>query len=125
MGDPAVAGQHTLEYLERANLFTVPLDNERRWYRYHHLFAELLRQRLSTSQSPESIAALHLRASVWCEDNGLEIDAFYHAGAANDIKRAERLIEGKGLPLQFRAGGKAGMPPLSWRITATSGPSSG
>ena len=44
--DPAVSGQETLEYIERANLFLVPLDNERRWYRYHHLFADLLRQRL-------------------------------------------------------------------------------
>src|SRR5207302_5178314 len=46
LGDPAAAGQVTLEYLERANLFVVPLDNDRRWYRYHHLFADLLRQRL-------------------------------------------------------------------------------
>jgi LuxR family maltose regulon positive regulatory protein len=44
--DPAASGQATLEYLDRANLFIIPLDNERRWYRYHHLFADLLRQRL-------------------------------------------------------------------------------
>jgi LuxR family maltose regulon positive regulatory protein len=44
--DPAASGQDTLHYLDRANLFLVPLDNERRWYRYHHLFADLLRQRL-------------------------------------------------------------------------------
>ncbi len=50
--DPAAAGQKTLEYLERANLFLIPMDNERRWYRYHHLFADLLRQRL-----PQSIAS--------------------------------------------------------------------
>jgi len=62
-------GQETLEYLEHANLFIVPLDNERRWYRYHHLFAELLRQRLhlSTASSEEdektSVAELHSRAS--------------------------------------------------------------
>src|SRR5215468_3969556 len=55
--DPAVSGQATLEYLDRANLFLVPLDHERRWYRYHHLFAELLRQRLyqSTASSPGEI----------------------------------------------------------------------
>jgi LuxR family transcriptional regulator, maltose regulon positive regulatory protein len=53
--DPSVSGRATLEYLEHANLFIVPLDNERRWYRYHQLFAELLRQRLhqSTDSSPE------------------------------------------------------------------------
>ena len=49
LGSPSASGQETLEYLERANLFIVPLDNERRWYRYHHLFAELLRQRLHQS----------------------------------------------------------------------------
>jgi LuxR family maltose regulon positive regulatory protein len=96
-----------LEELERANLFIVPLDNERRWYRYHHLFADLLRQRLhqrtDSSRENEEISAaeLHIRASLWYEDNGLEIEAFHHAAAANDIERAERLIEGKGMPLHF------------------------
>ena len=61
---PAGSGQETLEYLERANLFIVPLDNERRWYRYHHLFAELLRQRLHQSDTSSrdeggSVAELH------------------------------------------------------------------
>ena len=51
LGSPSASGQETLEYLERANLFIVPLDNERRWYRYHHLFADLLRQRLHQSAS--------------------------------------------------------------------------
>lgn len=106
--DPAAAGQATLEYLERANLFLVPLDNERRWYRYHHLFADLLRQRLHQSAaSPTGDAgrgadALHRRASQWYEDDGLEIEAFHHAVAANDIERAERLIDGKGMPLHSR-----------------------
>ncbi len=106
--DPAAAGQATLEYLERANLFFVPLDNERRWYRYHHLFADLLRQRLHQSAaSPTGDAgrgadALHRRASQWYEDDGLATEAFHHAVAANDIERAERLIDGKGLPLHSR-----------------------
>ena len=52
--DPAAPGQETLEYLEHANLFIVPLDNERRWYRYHHLFADLLRQRLHQNPPPLS-----------------------------------------------------------------------
>jgi LuxR family maltose regulon positive regulatory protein len=61
-------GQQTLEYLERANLFIVPLDNKRHWYRYHHLFADLLRQRMHQTQL-EQIPALHLRASEWYEQN--------------------------------------------------------
>jgi len=89
--------RETLEHLERANLFIVPLDNERHWYRYHHLFAELLRQRLH--QSGEDVPELHRRASQWYEDNGLDIEAFRHAAAAHDIERAERLIDARGMPL--------------------------
>ena len=115
--DPSASGQATLEYLEHANLFTVPLDNERRWYRYHHLFAELLRQRLhqsvtsSTGDELSDVAELHMRASIWCEKNGLEIEAFQHAAAADDVERAARLIEGGGMPLHFRG---AVAPVLSW-----------
>ncbi len=97
------SGQTTLEYLERANLFIVPLDNERHWYRYHHLFADLLRQRLGQRLSPAEIAELHIRASQWYEDNGLGLEAFRHATAANDVERAERLMEGTGIPLHFRS----------------------
>jgi LuxR family maltose regulon positive regulatory protein len=85
-------GQVTLEMLERANLFLVPLDAEWRWYRYHHLFANLLRQRLRRTQ-PERIGALHHRASEWYEDNALVDDAVKHALAAQDFGRAARLIE--------------------------------
>jgi LuxR family maltose regulon positive regulatory protein len=115
--DPSASGQETLEYLEHANLFLIPLDNERRWYRYHHLFADLLRQRLhqgsasSTGGAVGDVTELHTRASVWYEDNGLEIEAFHHAAAANDVERAERLIEGEGVPLHFRG---AGAPVLNW-----------
>ena len=121
LGSPEVSGQETLLYLEHANLFVVPLDDERRWYRYHHLFADLLRQRLLQSATPASaslgekegdiVAGLHIRASQWYEDNGLEIEAFQHAAAANDIERAERLIEGKGMPLHYRG---AMAPVLHW-----------
>ncbi len=103
--DASVSGQETLEYLERANLFIVPLDNERRWYRYHHLFAELLRQRLPQSVTSSAgddgmgVAQLHGRASRWCEDHGLNMDAFQHAAAANDIERAERLVKQEAMPL--------------------------
>jgi LuxR family maltose regulon positive regulatory protein len=115
--DPSASGQATLEYLEHANLFLVPLDNERHWYRYHHLFAELLRQRLhqsatsSTGDEVRDVAELHIRASIWCEDNGLEIEAFQHAAAADDVERAARLVEGEGMPLHFRG---AVAPVLSW-----------
>ena len=102
LDDPSASGQKTLEHLERANLFTVPLDNNRHWYRYHHLFADLLRQRLGQGQTPEEIAEYNIRASQWYEDNGLAIEAFKHAAAANDIERAERLIEGDGIPLHFQ-----------------------
>lgn len=100
----------TLDYLERANLFLIPLDDERRWYRYHHLFADLLRQRLQ-QKGAELVQELHIRASQWYEDNNLEVEAFRHAAAANDIPRAERLIEGKGTPLQFRG---TAVPILAW-----------
>jgi LuxR family maltose regulon positive regulatory protein len=105
-GQETVSSQETLEYLEHANLFIVPLDNERRWYRYHHLFAELLRQRLHQSASSGSeegdLTKYHIRASRWFEDHHLEIEAFQHAAVANDIERAERIIEGKGISLHFR-----------------------
>ncbi len=117
-GSPQLmSSQAMLEKLDRSNLFIVPLDNERRWYRYHHLFADLLRQRLlqSTSSSAgdgvDRVAELHIRASRWYEDNGLEIEAFHHAAAANDVERAERLIQGKGMPLYFRG---TVAPVLSW-----------
>ena len=106
--DLVASGQETLEYLERANLFIVPLDGERRWYRYHRLFAELLRQRLEQSLAADKAggetgaAALHIRASRWYEDNGLPIEAFRHAAAAADFDRAERLIASREMPIHFR-----------------------
>jgi LuxR family maltose regulon positive regulatory protein len=84
--------QSVLEYLERANLFLVPLDDERQWYRYHHLFADLLRSRLVHSADYE-VNALHLRAADWFEQNGYPEDAIHHALAARDFALAARLIE--------------------------------
>ena len=109
--DPSASGQETLEYLEHANLFLSALDNERCWYRYHHLFGSLLRQRLEQSLKPEEIAEYHIRASEWYEKNGFEIEAFQHAVAANDLERAERLVEGEGISMHFRG---AGANVLKW-----------
>ena len=102
--------QGILESLETANLFIVPLDNDRRWYRYHHLFADLLRQRLH-QQQPDIVAELHIRASTWYEKNSLEVEALHHAAAANDFERAMRLVRGDGIPLHFR--GEV-IPVLNW-----------
>jgi LuxR family maltose regulon positive regulatory protein len=90
--DPSVSGQATLEYLEHANLFIVPLDNQRRWYRYHHLFADVLRMHLMAGQ-PDQGAALHRRASEWYEHNGLTDNAIRHALAAGDFVRAADMVE--------------------------------
>lgn len=91
--DPSVSGQETLESLERANLFIVALDNERRWYRYHHLFGDLLRQRQGQNLKPEELAKYHIRASEWYEQNNEEAEAFQHAIAAKDFNRAAGLAE--------------------------------
>jgi len=109
-------GQKTLEYLEHANLFIIPLDNVRLWYRYHHLFSDLLRQRLLLSNSSSStdkskVSELHIKASIWFEDNGFEVEALHHAAIAKDVKRASRIVEGKGMPLHYRG---AVAPVINW-----------
>jgi len=90
LGSPSPSGQETLEYLERANLFIAPLDSERRWYRYHHLFGDLLRQRLG---KPKEFSEYNLCASHWHEENGDLGAAFHHAIAAGDFVRASGLAE--------------------------------
>jgi LuxR family maltose regulon positive regulatory protein len=100
------SGQATLEALDRANLFVVPLDEERRWYRYHHLFADLLRQRLRQNPPPAlraspptggseggTIAELHRRASEWYGRNGFIDGAIEHALRSEDFERAADMIE--------------------------------
>lgn len=89
---PPASSQEILEYLESANLFLISLDDERHWYRYHHLFADLLRHRLRRN-SPGQLPALHRRASEWYEQNGLPAEAIGHALAAADFERAAALIE--------------------------------
>ena len=85
-------GQVMLERVERANLFLVPLDEVRGWWRYHHLFADLLRARLQ-QQQPGRVAGLHQNAAAWYEEHGLADDAVRHALAAGDATWAARLIE--------------------------------
>ena len=81
-----------LERVERAGLFLVPLDEVRDWWRYHHLFADLLRARLQ-QQRPGRVVSLHRAAAAWCEDHGLADDAVRHALAAGDPAWAARLVE--------------------------------
>ncbi len=85
-------GRATLEALDRANLFLVPLDDRRRWYRYHHLFADVLRARLLDEQ-PDLVHELHRRAGEWYEQDGERSEAIRHAMAGEDFARAADLIE--------------------------------
>jgi LuxR family maltose regulon positive regulatory protein len=85
-------GQATLEFLEHANLFIIPLDEERRWYRYHHLFADLLRSRLRQTHL-EQIPTLHNQASKWMEQHGFIDEAIEYALPAEDYEKAASLIE--------------------------------
>jgi LuxR family maltose regulon positive regulatory protein len=89
--------QLILDHLERGNLFVVPLDDEREWYRYHHLFADVLRHRLTSGVSAETVTSLHRRASVWYERQGLVAEAVQHALTAADEARVADLIEQHGL----------------------------
>ena len=94
--------QPILEQLEHSNLFIVPLDDVRRWYRYHHLFAQMLGERLRSGATAEVVATLHRRASTWFERQGLVVEAVQHALAAHDWERAAGLIEMHGQLLLAR-----------------------
>ena len=85
-------GNARLETLERGNFFVVPLDDQRHWYRYHHLFADVLSAHLM-AERPDQVSTLHRRASEWYEQNGLPADAIRHALAAEDFERAANLVE--------------------------------
>jgi len=85
-------GKAMLEALDRGNLFLVPLDDRREWYRYHHLFADVLLARLLDEQ-PDQVPDLHRRASEWYEQNGELSEAIRHALAGGDFERAADLIE--------------------------------
>ena len=109
-------GSTQLEALERGNFFVVPLDDAasgtgaRRWYRYHHLFADVLQTFLKAEQ-PDQVAALHKRASVWYEQHGAASDAVRHALAAEDFARAADMIE-RAFPEMGRSRQEATL--LSW-----------
>ena len=88
-----LGGAEFLDQLRRANLFTIPLDVEGHWFRYHHLFQHQLRNQLREHMTVEAVAGLHLRASAWFGDAGLIDEAIEHALAGGDALRAARLIE--------------------------------
>ena len=83
-----------LDWIERAELFITPLDDRREWYRYHHLFQELLQQRASAELLPDQVNELHCLASAWFEEHGLLDEALQHALAAGDLDLATRLMIG-------------------------------
>jgi LuxR family transcriptional regulator, maltose regulon positive regulatory protein len=93
-----------------ATFFVVPLDDKRQWYRYHHLFAEVLHAYLMAEQ-PEQVAALHRRASAWFEQHGQAADAIRHALAAEDFAHAADLVE-RAFPAMARTRQEATM--LGW-----------
>jgi LuxR family maltose regulon positive regulatory protein len=103
MDDGGVNSQAVLTHLERANLFLVPLDDERRWYRYHALFADLLASRL-LQRDPDQVPLLHRRAGEWYEAQGLIADAVAHALMAQDIEQIEHLVARSALAVIYRGG---------------------
>ena len=103
-------GKATLEALDRGNLFLVPLDDRRRWYRYHQLFADVLRAHLEDEQ-PDRVLELHRRASAWHDQNGDRPEAIRHAMAGEDIERAADLIE---LALPAMRMGRGEATVLGW-----------
>jgi LuxR family maltose regulon positive regulatory protein len=90
---PTPDSQSMLDILERTNLFLVPLDDERRWYRYHHLFLDVLRGMLRSAAPPDQIAGLHDRVGDWYRQNGFVPDAVHHALLAGDHDRAAEIVE--------------------------------
>lgn len=90
-----------LDMLERGNLFVIPLDDQRQWYRYHHLFAEVLQAHLQEQQA-DRVAEIHRRASVWYEQQDSAAEAIHHALSAQDFDRAANLIERVWLAMDLR-----------------------
>jgi len=118
----AVTGSHSsqsmLDWLEHANLFVYPLDDQQHWYRYHHLFADLLHHRLQQSQSA-SVPDLHRRASAWYESQHQWSAAIDHALAAGDLERAAHLMARSSTPIATVA--LTGRPDLTLPADAALG----
>jgi LuxR family maltose regulon positive regulatory protein len=98
-GEAGVGGHYFIEWVVKANLFTVPLDGQGKWYRYHHLFQQLLQHQLELELEKEEIAALHRRASRWYAENEFIDEALHHALKAGDLSRAAQLVEQNGRTL--------------------------
>jgi LuxR family maltose regulon positive regulatory protein len=92
-----------LEYLERANLFLVPLDDDRCWYRYHHLFADFLQQLARSAWPPDQVIELHRRASDWYGQNRLVAEAYHHALLAGHHQRAAQIVQDNAWSMVLRA----------------------
>lgn len=107
----AEVGHASLRHLEQSRLFVVPLDDERRWVRYHHLFRAALQQRLRETAALAPVAPVHLRASAWYEANAMVSQALRHAVAAGDTARAIQVVQGNGMPLYFLEDAE---PVLQW-----------
>ena len=102
---PISQSQSLLERLETTNLFLIPLDNQRHWYRYHHLFAELLRERLLRDVGQTAVQQLHQRACQWYESQNLHEEAVYHAFQAEDFDNAGRLVAETAVDNLWQTGG--------------------
>ena len=89
----SMTGEDFIQEIQLANLFVVPLDSRGEWFRYHHLFQDLLKRQLERCRSTSEIAALHSRASAWFESQGLITDSIEHALAAGDVVGAAEIIE--------------------------------
>ena len=90
---PGCEPRACMDWLERADLFFIPLDNRRRWYRYHHLWRELLEQRFLAELGPDQVNVLHRRAATWFASQGLVDEALRHALAADDLDLAAQVME--------------------------------
>jgi LuxR family maltose regulon positive regulatory protein len=101
---PGGRGQVSLEELEQANLFLMPLDHERQWYRYHSLFADLLNSSLRQARSVEQIRELHRRAGQWHQEQGLLEEAVKHTLAAQDFEQAVSILEQNLLAILYHSG---------------------
>ena len=95
--------QAALDWLERSNVFIMRLVDRQGWYRFHHMFGQLLKQRLRSLSSEKELATLHQRASVWYAGQGLVEQAIDHALKAGDVSRATQLVEAQFMPLPSRS----------------------